>query len=701
MNPRLSRWLVPGIPFLVSLGLSASTVGKGVFWQDSGFYLVAVKDLDILYPPGFVLYLLLCKAWTLLFFFVDFTLAVHLFSSFCAALAAGTLAVAARELLRARGPLFRVLEAEPGSLADWVGAATGCIVASGYTFWFTGIYAKGYSLYYFILSQLLWRMIRAHETGSRRDLTWVAALIGLCWAAHPSAALLGIVFIAYVATQRRLAGFWGIAWRTGLCALCAIGPTLLLPLMARKRSLQAMGDPTDPHDFLGYLLGTVYTSRPGVFGWVESRVASFGQYLWEEMLGIGVLLVAVGLVVLVRANRRLLLGVLLWLIPYATVTILFKVEGQHDCWFVAAWLPLYPALAVGLHALAKRSAPYSRQVLVGLSACSVAWATLLNLPILQQRGYDLPDHYGRLILGNLDPNAVLIISGDDPVAICTYLQQVQKVRPDVAIVNAAFLRGHNRSSGDWYVDRLLQTYPFLVRPDLSKMLLEFGPQMDLKVTVAAFLNANLDLDRPLFTTIAPASRATRSDLALVPAGVLWKVVRKGQEKTDPRYWEFPITAQEVRARYRRERGQSIEYTVDDMIVKPEGYERRLYELLLGARAILANAHLRQGNFAQSARIYAKILEVDPEKAKDPKILYGMAHAFNGMGEVSRAEPLFTEVLKRTADPKMVAGSFLVLGQIYFRRGDKEGARRVWKLALTVDDVDLPLREEIERELREK
>ena len=49
----------------LSLILSLCTVGSKPHWQDSGIYLVAVKEFSVLYPPGFVLYLSLCKAWTL------------------------------------------------------------------------------------------------------------------------------------------------------------------------------------------------------------------------------------------------------------------------------------------------------------------------------------------------------------------------------------------------------------------------------------------------------------------------------------------------------------------------------------------------------------------------------------------------------------------------------------------------------------
>ena len=210
----MKRWIVPGVPFVFSLCLSLATVGSHPYWQDSGLYLMGVKEVGVLYPPGFGFYLVLCKIWTFVLFFVDFTLAVHLFSSLCAALAAGTMAVAVRDLLRSRGTLFRVLEQDPGEAADGAAMLAGVMLACGYTFWSTAIYAKGYALYYFVLALLIWRMIRADETGRPRDFTIVAALIGLAWQCHPSATLTGVALAAFAAVHAKALGLRGVAGRT-------------------------------------------------------------------------------------------------------------------------------------------------------------------------------------------------------------------------------------------------------------------------------------------------------------------------------------------------------------------------------------------------------------------------------------------------------------------------------------------------------
>ena len=101
----MKRWAVPLVPFAFSLILSLTTAGSTVFWQDSGFYLTAVHEFSVLYPHGFVLYLLLCKAWTFVAAPIfGFTLSVHLFSALSAAGAAAFIALAARDFLRRLDP---------------------------------------------------------------------------------------------------------------------------------------------------------------------------------------------------------------------------------------------------------------------------------------------------------------------------------------------------------------------------------------------------------------------------------------------------------------------------------------------------------------------------------------------------------------------------------------------------------------------
>lgn len=646
--PIAARLRISAVPFAVSLLLSALTQGAHPQWQDSGFFLVAVKDLGVLYPTGFALYLLLCKAWTLVLFFVDFTLAVNLFSSLCAALAAGALSQAARELLTTRGPLFRVAPQEPGPGVDAAAMAAGCLAAAGYSFWSAALLAKVYAFYYLILALLIWRMIRADASGSGRDLTIVAALIGLAWQAHPSATTTGLALLLFVGFHGRTLGVRGLAGRIGVAAACALGPVLLLPIFAAREPALLMGDPRSLHGLWDYLTGSRFTQVSGVFGISASRVQSVAQFFWEEFLGVGVLLVTLGLVQLARSNRRLLLGLAAWVVPVLVVTVLFRMEGQHEFWFVAAWIPLWLAAAVGLHALGSRAGARAEGLIAGLALAGLLWAFVLNRPLLDNRNQTLPESLGHLYLDNLDEGAVLVLRSDNPVATTLYLQQIQGVRRDVTIVSASSL------TFEGYEKALQRRAPFLATPDYAGFRERFPTQPRKMTVLAAFADANGGRpDHPIFFEVPPPGALIRPDRVLVAAGPMFKLVPKTEERLDPKYWRAPVQAEDVALLQRRERAQFNEYLADSVRVRPESYEHRFLRDLLRSRKNLADGLARSGTaegFRRSVEIYEGILALDPWMRDDAGAVYPLAGAYFGLKRYDLAEPWLKRALELELPP---------------------------------------------------
>lgn len=593
------KHLLPGIPFLVSFALSLSTAGGHVYWQDSGSFLVAVKELGVLYPPGFALYVLLCKAWTLIFWWVDFTYAVHLFSATCAALAAGTIAVAARDLLRTKGPLFHTTE-EEGPLAEWVGVSIGCLAASGYTFWAAAILAKVYAFYYLVLSLLIWRMIRADETGKRRDFTIVAVLIGLAWQAHPSATTAGFALALFVAFHRRLVGWKGLGWRTLVAALCAVGPILLLPMMARQGSVLAFGNADTLEGFFSYVVGSRFTGMPGAFGLESTRVASVFHYGWEEFLGVGALLVLAGAWRLWQENRRLLMGVAVWVVPVLVITVLFKLEGQHDLWMVAAWIPLWLVAAVGLSMVGK-----GREIAVILALIGTIWAVVANRKDLDQRDYTLAESLGRYYLQGLPHHAVFITSSDDVYGAVLYLQRIKGERTEVSLCSPMVRLSFNGADG---------TDVFFEKPPSP---------------------VHFHADGPLFH-----------------GGDLWL----GR-------WEEPIPAEQLPGLFRRSRGQFVERTATEVRVHPEPYEKRLLRVMLLTRKNWADERAKKGDLAEAARLYETLLALDLSMREDSTVLFPSAILDVGLKRYERAEERFKQALTSGLDGEKRARACYFLSAI--------------------------------------
>jgi hypothetical protein len=678
-------WIAPAAAATVSLLLSLSTVGRSVYWQDSGFFLAAVHDAAVLYPHGFVLYELLCKGWTLALFFVDFTLAVHLFSSVCAALAAGALALAARDLLRARSPGIRVFEEDPGWIADWAGAAAGMLAAAGYTFWLAGIYAKGYALFNLILAALLWRMVRAAESGRPRDFTIVAVLIGLAWQGHPSAAGAGLALLAFVARHRGVVGGRGLAGRTGLAAAVALGPLLLLPMLD-SGSPVAFGEPSTAGDLLRYATGARFVGKEGAFDSGGGRWGTASQYFWEEFLGVGLALVTLGAIQLARSNGRLLLGLLLWAVPYTILATVFALEGQQDHWYVAAWMPLHLAGAVGLGVVARKAAARGRIAVGAAGAAALAWAVGANYRDLDLRGYDLAERFGRLHLEPLAREAVLVVTSDDSSSTTLYLQRVRGVR----------LGEDAEGRPGAYDRRLAARDPRLRVPDYGEMRRRFPRAGKVAAATAAYVNANASLDRAVYVEEPPPAAMLRADLVLVPAGPLWRVAPKGSERLEE--WPLSPEPEAVRPLFRRARGGYRERTAKGLVHRSEPYERRLFVALLRARLLRAEWHFRKGEMARAAELYGSIVRADPETALLEEVIYPLGVSLVASGKPEEGERQLWRALEVAQAPEHRAGALLHLGDLARSRGQTEKARQAYAMGLQVQGLDPALREELRRRL---
>lgn len=658
----MRRFLVPGIPFALSLSLSLSTVGSSVSWQDSGFFLSAVKEMGVLYPHGFVLYLILGKFWTFALGFLDFTLALHLFSALCAASAAGVLSLAARDLLRAQGPLFRLGLGEN----DLASAAAGCLAAAGYTFWSAALLAKSYALLYLILALLIWRMIRADESGKARDFTIVAALIGLAWAAHPSASTLGLALLLFVAAHRKELGWKGIAFRAAVAGLAALVPSLLLPVLASRDPALMLGHPASAAGVLRYLLGGSFTHRSGTFGFEPWRAIHAVKYLWEEFLGIGLVLALVGLSRLAVVNRRLLLGIAAWTVPSAAVAILFRIEGQLDFWLVSAWLPLHLAVAVGFASIPGRLA---KAAVPALGAAALVWAVAANGSPVSQRGDTLAEEFGRLHLKSLEPGAILLLESDDALSTTHYLQSVRGFRRDIRVVNAALL------GVEWYD-------LYLIRQD-GRLKRGAAPG------ARAWAEANVARTRPVYFEAAPGDPA-----GLVPRGPLLRMAPPG-EPNEPEVWEFPVRIGDLRTGARRERGIRLTAIPGGFDVEPEAYEHRWIAAFARAGDQQARAAFKKGQYARAAELFESARDADTGRAAPESVqLLGMSYFLQG--RYDRAEPVLKEALHLALSPRQAVRSCSCLSTICRKQGRTLEAERWQNQAMGVVGSDPELRREFEQ-----
>jgi tetratricopeptide (TPR) repeat protein len=657
----MKRFVVPGIPFFFSLALSACTVGSHVYWQDSGYYLTAVRDLTVLYSHGFILYVMFCKAWTLVAApLLGLTLAVHLFSSFMAAAGASFTALAARDFLR---------KLDPSKRADLPAIGAACLLGAGYCYGHAAIIAKTYALSYALLALLLWLLVRAER---KRDFLALGAVLGLSWAAHPAAALLVPGLLVYGWARKDRIREWGWGFFIGVVALAAAFaflPCLVLPLLSARESLADLGNPRTLSDLISFVSGEKFTRQEEAFAFSLQRWLSGLRYAAEEYLGAALPLL-LGAAVLVRKHRGISVLLAGWIVPVLLVTLLFQGEGQFDQWLVFAYIPMSLLVSVGLSALQDRGT----RTVWGVFAAAALSMAALNISLLSQKNYVWAEQYGRLLMKNLDPGSVLFLSRDDPLGICRYLQGLPGERTDVLPLSSSQL-------GEAWLDRRIERQKGLAVPEYG--LLRRMKTVDTweMVAVAAFANLNIGRVPAVFSDLRPSREFLREDLEIVPAGMLWKIALRGQAGVDLRYWDYPVKPEDIPRKGRRARGHWGYVTSEGTETRSELYEDRFFLPLLWSRVRLADLMLPREP-ARALKVYESVRDVYPEALRDTRFAYHRGLAFYTSGQPGEAVRAWEELLESKPSPEIGVFVQFYMGELHREAGRPEEAARHYRSALS-------------------
>jgi tetratricopeptide (TPR) repeat protein len=655
---------VPLAPFAFSLALSIPTAGSFVFWQDSGFYLTGIHGLSVPASHGFVVYLLFAKVWTLLVApLAGFTLSVHLFSAVCAASAAALLGLAARGFLR---------RLRPGENADGPAIAAAMTVAAGYSFWNASTLAKPYALFYLMLAALLWILVHAER---RAHFMALGAVLGLCWAAHPSAAMLVPAMLAYAWARRdkvrelRASGF---ALMILIAALVAFVPSfVVLPLLAKRESLCSFGDPRTMGQVWAHLRGASYTDFKGAWGFDLGRAGLAARFIWEEYLGVGLVVLGLGLWRLGKEQRGILCLLAAWAAPMLLLPLVFIGEGMFDQWFVAAYLPLSLATAAGFAWIAR----HWKVVTPGALATAVAWMILANYGDLNFRRYDYAEVYGRLLLKEVPAGAAFVTSTDDATVIPMYLQQVKGERADVKLVHGEFL------GVDWY-DRRLESQLGLKPPQPTEISSRTNSQL---LYITAFANANVAPGRAVYSERPTDPNGLRPGLVLVPVGPIWKT-SVSEEATPAASWNPKLDLEAVARQRRRSRGIYMRHLPAGMVARYEPYEDRLIDLVVQPRLREARPLLQQNPDA-ALGLYEAARRIDSTLEVDAAFQYDYGQALYLKDRYPGAVEAFEKVLQLEPSPQRETLAHFYLAELARAAHRSEEAKRHYGEALRIHGAD--------------
>ncbi|MEO0077391.1 MAG: DUF2723 domain-containing protein [candidate division WOR-3 bacterium] len=421
------------LPFSVgsaALVVYALTVAPAVGLIDSGELSAGCYLLNILHPTGYPLYTLLGRLAT--------TIPLGSVVNRMAGMSA---------LLSAVGVGLFVLLCLRLGLSGWSAASAGLVMAFSVPVWSSSTDAEVHSLT-LVLGVLVW--LATVRTDSRNYLLFFAYLAGLALTNHMSAASLvagaaiAVVSSARSEVRRRLLV-------TILLFLLGLSPYLFLLLRARAGPVMAWGNPVNLERLWWHVTGKQY--QVWMFSLPVSEIlANAGRcaaMLGRSLTWVLIPVSAAGAIVMFRIRRGLAVG----LVATAVLAFLYGINysiPDIEAYFLPVMVTLGLFVACGLELIVQRWRPARPAALLPAAVLlATGWASL------SRHGHYVALDAALNTLASADSGAVIVTDWWDLYAPVYYLQHVERVRPDVCVIDRELVR---RS---WYVGYLESEYPWL------------------------------------------------------------------------------------------------------------------------------------------------------------------------------------------------------------------------------------------------
>ncbi len=443
---------------VLALLVYVRTMAPSVSFIDGGELATVAASLGIAHPTGYPLFTLIGRVWTMLPLPGQEIVRLNLMA---AVMAAAGIYV----FVRLAGlVLVRLSEREGGAENDLRGAvagAAGLVLAFSETYWSVAVIVEVYALHVLFLSLVLYSFLRAVETSRMAWWYMFAFLLGLSFCNHMTTILLAPgLLLFYFSTQGGRREVWGRILRMGLPFGAGLSAYLYLPLRAMHAPALNWGNPVSLERLFWHVSGKQY--RVWIFSSTEAAGRQFSHFLSTlpgEMAVPGLVIGFLGLLVMIRRDRRLAAATMLLFVTTVLYSINYDIQ-DIDSYFLLAYVILALWVAAGLAAIGRWCLATLR-----LHPAAVAAAMLLvgGVPLLshyakvdESKNY-LVEDYTTNMFSSLQPDAlVLSYQWDHWVSAACYYQLIRRYREDVAVVDKELLR---RS---WYYPQLAARYPWLI-----------------------------------------------------------------------------------------------------------------------------------------------------------------------------------------------------------------------------------------------
>lgn len=484
---------------LAALLVYTLTCAPTVTWGDSGELIVVGATLSIPHPPGHPLYALLAHAFSWIPF-GSVAWRVNWMSAVFGAAAVVLVFELVSDTLRRLGAPGRRADASAALAAGMFGLTQGL--------WASSTAAETTTLHAAFMAAVCWLVLRiTWEQPQGRALTRALAVAGFAYGFSASNHVAGIFLFPAFATVlllrcgRQVLHPRNMAVILG-CGMVGLLPYLYLPLRSLQNPVIDWGNPETLSNFWWVVSAKQYQAmmaKADMGATAVSALLDRAQYIVGEWTIVGSLVLLGGFV---RLARRASWAVVFVLVGVTPLLLLSLRHAFIIDYFVPALLLLALPFAAGVDEALRIARTVPRAVPAVAAALLLVWSGWEHYDAAARQGDRSAEEYGRALLGELPPDAILFSSNQYMLFIPWYLQYVEGYRTDVAVIDPTW-----PTSGTPLVETVAVQAPrvkTLPPAELRRYREAWHAQDSMDFRLAALLAANtgrypLYVDAPQFT----------------------------------------------------------------------------------------------------------------------------------------------------------------------------------------------------------
>lgn len=466
----LSRYGLPLVMCLVLAGFYGRTLAPDLTWAnagvDGGDLITAAATRGVAHPSGYPTYLIVAR----LFQFLPI----------------GSLAFRTNLLSAVSGVVAALLvsaivvRSGPGrpETRRWAGFLAGLGFGLSPLLWSQAVITEVYALHAALTALILWALVARFQSPQ----PWLECLGGLACGLALGNHLTSLLLLPpWLLGGLRIGGgeqpadeahdgwitrpvLTRLARRVGWLGL-GLSVYLLLPLRAHSGSPLNWGNPVDLEGFWWLVSGRLYQARLLNLSseLVLARLVQWARMVVSQYSFIGLVIGLVALVTPARSSRWISWGMVYVFLGYSVFAIEYDTPDSYVL-LIPAFLVLGVWFGWGSVVLLEGAKHLQTQRWV-LPLCLIFLAGMvlanawLHLPGVDASQDRRAIEFGRQIIAEAPPNAIIVAREDEDTFTLWYYHYAQGERPDLVVINSGSL------VYPWYRARMQAIYPNITLKD--------------------------------------------------------------------------------------------------------------------------------------------------------------------------------------------------------------------------------------------